>query len=106
MNFKLVSRLIWPEALLPILNIDFEAAKILVNSGVEKILDSSVFFDINAEGDKNLEDISVNSTFEVGKILELTLSSSCQKSCAKFRVNLISRLESLKSLRHYFPTER
>lgn len=98
LSIKLLSRLVWPDAVLPIVKLDLEAQHVTASGAKIAPVDVPLFLNINAEGDKNLSQLAMVQNFQLGNLAEISAMFDCQQSCSRFRANLMARLESFTRL--------
>ena len=91
-------RALWPEMLVPVLKMNVQAERVVAKGTNIAPVDVPLFFDLDAEGGKDLSRISANLSAELTDLAEFSLNLNCSDVCQRFRVSTQSRLESFEKL--------
>ena len=98
LSTKLTARVLWPEMLAQVFKVDIEADHIRASGDHLPKIDVPLRVKIDAEGGKDLGQVSVISNVELEELLEFNATAECQSACERLRANVAARLPSLAKL--------
>jgi hypothetical protein len=91
-------RALWPEMLVPVLKMNVQAERVVAKGANIAPVDVPLFFDLDAEGGKDLSRISANLNAELTDLAEFSLNLNCTDVCQRFRINTQTRLDSFEKV--------
>jgi hypothetical protein len=91
-------RALWPEMIVPVMKLNVQAEHVLAKGTNIPPVDVPMYFDLDAEGGKDLARVSADVNGELSNLAEFSFSVDCSDICKRFRVNTLSRLDSLEKL--------
>lgn len=91
-------RALWPEMVVPVMKVNVQAEHVLANGANITPVDVPLFFDLDAEGGKDLSRISADMNGELTNLAEFSLNVNCTDICQRFRVNTLTRLDSFEKI--------
>lgn len=98
LHLRSLARAVYPSMHLPILKFNVEAPHIRALTNGKKTLDMPLSIDGNGSFAKDLSDVSLGLTADVGELFTLTNVADCQQSCRKVRLNSNLSMNSLEKL--------
>ena len=98
MNTKVTGRFLWPAMIAPIIKVNIEAAHVTASGHNITDIDVPLYIDIDGEGRQDLERMAITANFELTDLAEISATADCQNRCQRFRVNTMTRLDSLANL--------
>lgn len=91
-------RALWPEMLVPVMKVNVQAERVLATGTNIAPVDVPLFFDLDAEGGKDLSRISADMNGELTNLAEFSLNVTCTDICQRFRINTLTRLDSFEKI--------